>query len=282
MNLDQQDNVNLQNNNTNPGQATQPTTPAPGVLVGMPQNFVQQQGQPSTTESPIGQSATQPMIGNIQSNQMPQTQTAIGKNQGKFNKLLIIGAVVVLVVIVTGVAYSAISKKSPKTELSGGQSTTTVPQETPEQKPAEEKAEKSEVAVNKVVGGDLGKTVTVTKIVRNFPDDDIKDGNEGVLVEVRVETDGTYTGTPGRSDFRLVIDGKEYRIAYLITGDDITKGGYLPYDLPTAKKGQPAVGYLAFEIPTKSSNVTFRYHRGETKILGGEKLAAKDFDTVIF
>ncbi|MCA9332815.1 DUF4352 domain-containing protein [Candidatus Saccharibacteria bacterium] len=281
MNPDQQEDANMQNN-TNPGQVITPNAPSSEPTINAPENPVSQ-SEPvvaSEAQSPVNTTMPQPTA-----SPNPVQQPVVNHKQGKSKKPLIIAGVVIFVIVLGGLAYALTNNKDSKSSSSTSPSIDSVdslPENDVDQEAEEEAAEKSEVVVNKVVGGDLGKTVTVTKVVRNFPDEDIEAGNEGVLVEVKVETDGTYTGTPGESSFRLVIDGEEYRTAYLINDDDITKGGYTPYGNPSAKKDQPVSGFLAFEIPKNSSNVSFRYHRGETKILGGDKLDAKDFDIVIF
>ncbi len=278
----------------NPGQVTQPgaqpaTISAQPVAVPPPQPFTPPPPQSVATEQQP--TVTQPQLisqqpANFVAQPAAGTTGAPPASPKSKKKLVIAGIVVLVVLVLAGSAFALTQKKdasssNPQKAADSHTPTEHASDSADDKVKEEEPAAQTELAINKLVGGDLGNTVTVTKMVRNFSDSDLESDEEGVLVEVKVETDGSYTGTPGESSFRLIIDGEEYRTAYLIGDTDMTKAGFTPFGSQSAKKGAPAVGYLSFAIPKSTKAITFRYHRAETKILGGEKLPAKDFDVVI-
>jgi hypothetical protein len=229
------------------------------------------------------------------SSQIPQTPQSTSYDSLAYNTPMsppskskksayIMGTALLIVLLIAGAAYAAMrpNKTSPKSSNTVDTSASSERQPANQATEQAADAKQTETAINKVVATDLGKTTTVTKLIRNFSDEDLESNEEGVLVEVRVESDGTYTSVAGKSSYRLIgDDGKETRTAYLITDTDMSKAGFTPLASTSLKKGQPVTGYLAFAISKGSKKLTFRYHRTETKILGGQTLPAKDFDLVI-
>ncbi len=205
------------------------------------------------------------------------------KNQMGFAHIGLILLAFFVIAAIGGVGYYTLQKSKDKSSTPK-RNDTSAPTATSDTKETESNtaAAMQEIPVNKSVNNGYGFTITVNKAIRNFQDDDLEANEEGVLVEVTIEADGTYTGTPGKSSFRILADGgSEIKTAYLITGSDLDKAGYTPLPFKSATKGQPVTGFVAYAVPKGSKTLVFRYTRPVSKILGGSSVPEKSFDIKI-
>jgi hypothetical protein len=196
-------------------------------------------------------------------------------------KIMMIVGGVILLALIAGAIFALTSKSDPvandSSALTDRELTTdedVVIEETPD-------SEKTELPLTgKAVTNELGFTVTATKLVRNLSTENKGDDEEVVLLDVSISTDGTYTGGPGATDLRILDEAsKEFRKTYSVPETELTALGYTPLSSTSSPKvGSPNVGYVAFAIPKGSKSLTLRLKQGETKIIGGGTIAAKDFD----
>lgn len=196
----------------------------------------------------------------------------------------VVGFILVIVAVsFIGVAgYGVIKSNDSKNAITAP---LTSPEENlsePNVEAQEEVAKQETIKVGKSVKNDLGFTVTVDEIIRNYPSEDVREGEEAILLKVTVATDGKYSGTPGESNMRIVVDGEELRTSYLINDDDLEAAGYnvLGYD-EKPKEGSSVSGHYPYVIPSDFENIKFRLSQSTTKVLGGEEVPANNFDVDI-
>lgn len=246
------------------------------------QNSLQPNPNPSPAPSVIPPQSSSPAPQAFPQSTQPPSNNQFSSLPGSRSKApLVVAGAILGVILLGGIGFALLSssnKKSANTNLTP-RANNILPNQAIEPTPT---AAKQEIPINKSIKNNLGLTFTVTKVVRNFPDTDLSPSEEGFLVEVKVESEGSYTGAVGKSDFRILASGgAEIRNAYLITDSDVRAGGYTPLPTQGVKKDQPVIGLVAFTIPKGATKITFRHHQPQTKILGGQTLPAKDFDVVI-
>lgn len=281
----------------NPQQPQAPTQPvAPGPVVIGPSQAQQSapiQPQPMAAAPlfapdthapgmPVSGAAGQPF-----GSQPFQSQPPMGAKSNK--KMFIIAGAVVLVLVVGGVvALSGGKEKSSTSSTPSPSSSSATPAATQEDKKEEPAATATTTPINKVLTGDLGLTITATKMTRNFQQKDFaadEPDQEAIVLDFTATSSDGYSLVISKSDFKLVTpDGKEYGYAFVLRDTELTAAGLTPWPGGAVKKGAPVSGVVAFGVPKNSPSLTLRYKQDEIKVIGANArtIPAKNIDVPLF
>ncbi|QFQ31446.2 hypothetical protein EEW87_015595 [Janibacter melonis] len=127
---------------------------------------------------------------------------------------------------------------------------------------------------------ELGNTVEVTKIVRDFASEDFaniaEDGGEIVLVEIDAKAGDEFSGGVN-GPFKLRADGTDSSSTSIVD-DELEAAGMTPFDGPS--RGEEATGWLAFQINTRADSYEFVYTRLAAKVIGSDKTFPKEEWTI--
>lgn len=195
-------------------------------------------------------------------------------------RLLVFAGVAVVLILLAGGALLALGSKTktPKSATNAYQPITSGSTEKTPTKPA---AALTKTPLNKLAATDLGYTVLASELVRNYPAEHSESGQETVFVKVTISDNGSkYTGaSPYSTDFRLVSGANVYSAGYIVSHQEATAAGYPPLPTEAAAPGKPVTGYLNFDVPTGTSNLTLRYIQRASKVLNSsESIPAKNYD----
>lgn len=123
---------------------------------------------------------------------------------------------------------------------------------------------------------ELGNTVEVTKIVRDFASEDFaniaEDGGEIVLVEIDAKAGDEFSGGVN-GPFKLRADGTDSSSTSIVD-DELEAAGMTPFDGPS--RGEEATGWLAFQVNTRADSYEFVYTRLAAKVIGSDKTFPKE------
>ncbi|WP_201468173.1 hypothetical protein [Janibacter melonis] len=127
---------------------------------------------------------------------------------------------------------------------------------------------------------ELGNTVEVTKIVRDFASEDFaniaEDGGEIVLVEIDAKAGDEFSGGVN-GPFKLRADGTDSSSTSIVD-DELEAAGMTPFDGPS--RGEEATGWLAFQVNTRADSYEFVYTRLAAKVIGSDKTFPKEEWTI--
>ncbi|GAA1240177.1 hypothetical protein GCM10009633_11480 [Janibacter melonis] len=127
---------------------------------------------------------------------------------------------------------------------------------------------------------ELGNTVEVTKIVRDFASEDFaniaEDGGEIVLVEIDAKAGDEFSGGVN-GPFTLRADGTDSSSTSIVD-DELEAAGMTPFDGPS--RGEEATGWLAFQVNTRADSYEFVYTRLAAKVIGSDKTFPKEEWTI--
>lgn len=170
------------------------------------------------------------------------------------------------------------SETSSATEASASESSSSETSASETSAPA---GEMEEVEVGESVEDpELGNTVEVTKIVRDFASEDFaniaEDGGEIVLVEIDAKAGDEFSGGVN-GPFKLRADGTDSSSTSIVD-DELEAAGMTPFDGPS--RGEEATGWLAFQVNTRADSYDFVYTRLAAKVIGSDKTFPKEEWTI--
>lgn len=195
-------------------------------------------------------------------------------------KKLLVPVILVAVILLGGAAVAAAvllgSKKTASPSSSNHSASTYSTTPTPTPKPT--LVPLSATTLSQVIKANFGISITLQKLVQHYANKEFDQGDEGILVQSKMESDGSYTAYSGRSQFQIVADGKVVNASSRVKAIDLAAAGYPLMPEITLKKGLSASGYWLYAVPIGTKKVTFRFHQAATKILGGSTVPEKNYD----
>lgn len=177
---------------------------------------------------------------------------------------------------------------------SGAPSVATSPATTPSSEPSSSsspsasttQAEQTEVKVGKsFTDPDTKDKVEIVSVIRNFPSkekaDDIADGGEVVLVQVKVTPGQEYGGAISEGNFQISWDsGKEFWMNKTrMVEDEMKAAKKTPFDRISRRDGGSKTGWIAYVVEEKAATYKIEYKRPQAKVIGSDKVI-KEFKTV--
>lgn len=203
-------------------------------------------------------------------------------------------AVAVLLTACGGGESESGTTQSASTSSSTSESTPSESSASESESPESTETEASESESGSAAGGEmeevevgesvedpeLGNTVEVTKIVRDFASEDFaniaEDGGEIVLVEIDAKAGDEFSGGVN-GPFTLRADGTDSSSTSIVD-DELEAAGMTPFDGPS--RGEEATGWLAFQVNTRADSYEFVYTRLAAKVIGSDKTFPKEEWTI--
>lgn len=203
-------------------------------------------------------------------------------------------AVAVLLTACGGGESESGTTQSASTSSSTSESTPSESSASESESPESTETEASESESGSAAGGEmeevevgesvedpeLGNTVEVTKIVRDFASEDFAniagDGGEIVLVEIDAKAGDEFSGGVN-GPFKLRADGTDSSSTSIVD-DELEAAGMTPFDGPS--RGEEATGWLAFQVNTRADSYEFVYTRLAAKVIGSDKTFPKEEWTI--
>ena len=278
----------MQNDNDQNGPIITPNNQTPPIT---PSNQTQQpqviSGESTSPQQPslYGPATPVSFSGQSMNTQSPKSS----------KKLFVFIGITLLVLLILAVVYFVFIKNDSKSRstVSTNQAlpaTNTTPAAETTTQPA---ATAAAITVNKSVKTATGFTITANKIIKGFipsetkyADDLKKSGKEFTLVEVSITSDGSYTGTPGLSDFSLTSDGgAAVGPSYTIPTTKLKTDGYTTLNNPSLSSVKPTAttpltGYILFETPINAKSQTLKYYL-KAKVLGSSQALDEYYSIVL-
>lgn len=142
----------------------------------------------------------------------------------------------------------------------------------------------SEEEIGKTINTDLGLSIAVDSMIRDFQIIYPQEGMEIILIKITASISENYNLLLSDSDFTVIADGGELGTTWRVVPRDLRDARIPPFGYSRIiNEDQPASGYLAFEIPSETTDLIFRYLRPETIVVfGDEALPTKEHDVIIF
>ena len=165
-------------------------------------------------------------------------------------------------------------------ETTDSQTSEPTPTQSEDDDKSQAPSQAKEVQINKVLADtEVGDTITVISAIRGatYPSvaDDIADGSELVLLQVKVTPSGDFGGLVSPGSFRLnKADGDQERYTSKVDDDMVADGKKV---LRAARRDGETTGWVAFlfDDDEKAATYTGEYTRAGAKVIGEDKTLAE-------